>query len=415
MNLIGTPKERTDRFGRWASPLFVAAVLLALLLALPVFSPASGASVKILKERLAEKQAELNAAYSEYAKFQKELNKLAEKHNAAEVRMAQIEDAINAVQNEINLAQKDMDILQAQLAQRLVRLYKNNYSAAPVYLEVLLKESDIASVIERFTMMGKIADSDQELFNQVAGYLEKSNGRQSDLEEKRRAQAETTAELEVLQAEMSEKFSSASSEYQRLTKQVVKLKEDVREAAEAAARAAAAAKAKAKAAARAKAQAAAKAKAEAAAKGQSGRKSSGGGTVQAGSFVFPVQGPHSYVDSWGAPRSGGRTHKGTDILAARGTPVVACVSGTISRTNPTDTGLGGITVWLRGTNGYSYYYAHLNGIAPGIRGGVSVTAGELLGWVGSTGNAGTCNHLHFCSYTSSGTAVNPYATLRAAD
>jgi len=178
----------------------------------------------------------LNAAYSEYAKFQKELNKLAEKHNAAEVRMAQIEDAINAVQNEINLAQKDMDILQAQLAQRLVRLYKNNYSAAPVYLEVLLEESDIASVIERFTMMGKIADADQELFNQVAGYLEKSNGRQSDLEEKRRAQADTTAELEVLQAEMSEKFSAASSEYQRLTKQVVKLKEDVREAAEAAAR-----------------------------------------------------------------------------------------------------------------------------------------------------------------------------------
>lgn len=412
MSLFGTPEERSGRCGRWMSPLFVAAMLLAFLLALPSFSPASGASVKVLKEQLSAKQSELNAAYAEYAKFQEELNKLAEKHNAAEVRMAQIEDAIEAVENEINLAQKDMEILQTQLAERLVELYKNNYSAAPVYLEVLLEESDFASIIERFSVIGKIADSDQELFSQVADYLEKSNGRQAALEEKKRAQAEVTAELEALQAEMNEKFSVASGEYQRLTEQVLKLREEVREAEEAAARAAAAAAA---AAARAKAEAAARAKAEAAAKAKGYRSNYSGGTVQAGSFIFPVQGPHSFIDSWGAPRSGGRTHKGTDILAPRGTPVVACVSGTISRTNPTDSGLGGITIWLRGSNGYTYYYAHLDGIASGIHKGVSVSAGQLIGWVGSTGNAGSCNHLHFCSYTSSGGALNPYATLKAAD
>jgi septal ring factor EnvC (AmiA/AmiB activator) len=394
------------------SPLFVAAVLLVFLLAIPIFASASGASIKVLKEQLAAKQAELNGAYAEYAKFQDELNMLAERHNAAEVRMAQIEDAINGAENEINLAQKDMDILQAQLAQRLVELYKNNYSGAPVYLEVLLEESDFASVIERFSMIGKIADSDQELFDQVEDYLNKSNGRQSALDEKKRAQAETTAELEALQAEIGDKFSAASGEYQRLTDQVLQLREDVREAEEAAARAAAAAAAAAE---KAKAEAAARAKAEAAAKTKGVRSNYSGGTVQAGSFVFPVQGPHSYIDSWGAARSGGRTHKGTDILAPRGTAVVACVSGTISRTNPSDSGLGGITIWLRGSNGYSYYYAHLDGIASGIHKGVSVSAGQLIGWVGSTGNAGSCNHLHFCSYTPSGTALNPYATLRAAD
>jgi len=394
------------------SPLFVAAVLLVFLLAIPIFASASGASITVLKEQLTAKQTELNAAYAEYAKFQDELNLLAERHNAAEVRMAQIEDAINGAENEINLAQKDMDILQAQLAQRLVELYKNNYSGAPVYLEVLLEESDFASVIERFSMIGKIADSDQELFDQVEDYLNKSNGRQSALEEKKRAQAETTTELEALQAEIGEKFSAASGEYQRLTDQVLKLREDVREAEEAAARAAAAAAA---AASKAKAEAAARAKAEAAAKAQGYRSNYSGGTVQAGSFVFPVQGPHSFIDSWGAPRSGGRTHKGTDILAPKGTPVVACVSGTISRTNPSDSGLGGITIWLRGSNGYSYYYAHLDGIASGIHKGVSVGAGSLKKKVGYTGNAGSCNHLHFCSYTSSGTALNPYATLKAAD
>jgi peptidoglycan LD-endopeptidase LytH len=132
--------------------------------------------------------------------------------------------------------------------------------------------------------------------------------------------------------------------------------------------------------------------------------------------VFPVDGPHSYSNTWGAARSGGRTHKGTDIMAPEGTAVVACVSGTITRTNPSDTGLGGITIWLRGKNGTSYYYAHLEGIAGGIHAGVSVKIGQLLGWVGDTGNAaGGAYHLHFGLYPSGGAAANPYATLRAAD
>ncbi len=391
--------------------MVAAAVLLIFFVALPVVSPASGASIQSLKDRLAAKQAELNAAHAEYSKFQDELNVLAEKHNDAEVRMAQIEQAIGGVENEIALAEKDMDIAQAQLAERLVNLYKDNYSSAPVYLEILVKESDFASILERFSLIGRMADQDRELFDQVAVYLDKSEGRQAELDQKKREQDEVVAELETLQAQMGERFSAASAEYERLTAQVLDLREQVREAEEAAARAAAAA-----AAAKAKAAAEAKARAAQSSGGSSTYRSNySGGTVQSGSFVFPVQGPHSFTDTWGAPRSGGRTHKGTDIMAARGTPVVACVSGTVSRTNSRDTGLGGITVWLRGNNGCGYYYAHLDGIASGIRPGVSVKAGQLLGWVGHTGNAGTCNHLHFCSYTSSGVATNPYATLRAAD
>ncbi|MBC7294424.1 MAG: M23 family metallopeptidase, partial [Thermoleophilia bacterium] len=117
-----------------------------------------------------------------------------------------------------------------------------------------------------------------------------------------------------------------------------------------------------------------------------------------------------------APRSGGRTHKGTDIIAPRGTPVVACVAGTIVRANPYDTGLGGISIWLRGRNGTTYYYAHLDGLASGIQAGVAVAAGQTIGYVGDTGNArgGVC-HLHFEIHPGGGAAVNPYATLRAAD
>jgi murein DD-endopeptidase MepM/ murein hydrolase activator NlpD len=71
--------------------------------------------------------------------------------------------------------------------------------------------------------------------------------------------------------------------------------------------------------------------------------------------------------------------------------------------------------WLRGYNGYSYHYAHLDAIASGVQVGTSVRAGRNVGYVGSTGNAGGCNHLHFAMYPGGGVAVNPYATLRFYD
>jgi peptidoglycan LD-endopeptidase LytH len=141
-----------------------------------------------------------------------------------------------------------------------------------------------------------------------------------------------------------------------------------------------------------------------------------GGAVLPGAFVFPVDGPHSYTDTFGASRSGGRTHKGTDIMAPKGTPAVACVSGTVLRTNPTDTGLGGETVTLRGKNGNSYFYAHLDGIASGLYAGAAITAGQTLGWVGDTGDAAPgAYHLHYEIRPGGGAAVNPCATLRNAD
>ena len=86
--------------------------------------------------------------------------------------------------------------------------------------------------------------------------------------------------------------------------------------------------------------------------------------IPVGGLVCPVQGPHHFRDSWGAPRSGGRTHKGVDMMADRGTPLVAIESGTVGRLR--DGGLGGITVWLIGDSGTEYYYAHMNGWAPGL-------------------------------------------------
>ena len=121
----------------------------------------------------------------------------------------------------------------------------------------------------------------------------------------------------------------------------------------------------------------------------------------------PVNGAVSFTDTWGAPRSGGRSHQGVDMIAARGTPLVAIESGTVSKIS--NGGLGGKTVWLRSDTGHSYYYAHLDGWASGLATGDYLEVGELLGYVGNTGNAiYTVPHLHFEYHPNGGGAINPY-------
>lgn len=117
-----------------------------------------------------------------------------------------------------------------------------------------------------------------------------------------------------------------------------------------------------------------------------------------------------FINDWGFARSGGRTHKGTDIFAGRGTKVFAPDSGRVSlRTNE----LGGIVVWLTGDAGVSYYIAHLDGYPSGLATGQRVGKGQVVGYVGNTGNArGTSPHVHFQMHPGGGAPVNPFPTLR---
>lgn len=124
-----------------------------------------------------------------------------------------------------------------------------------------------------------------------------------------------------------------------------------------------------------------------------------------GSWQCPVAGPTAFGDTWGAPRPGGRTHQGVDMMSPKGTPLVAVVAGTVTmKTNA----LGGNVVWLTDTDGNKYYYAHLSAWEGSSR---SVGAGEVIGYVGATGNT-TANHLHFEIHPGGGAAVNPYPTVR---
>lgn len=121
-------------------------------------------------------------------------------------------------------------------------------------------------------------------------------------------------------------------------------------------------------------------------------------------MVCPVQGDVSFADTWGAARSGGRAHKGVDMMAATGTPTVAPVSG---RVEYRDSGLGGLSWYVYGDDGDTYYGAHLSAYA-GDSGGW-VAAGTLIGYVGDSGNAaGGAPHLHFEIHPGGGEPVNPY-------
>ena len=119
-------------------------------------------------------------------------------------------------------------------------------------------------------------------------------------------------------------------------------------------------------------------------------------------------GARRIVDTWAAPRPGGRRHEGVDIFAPRDTPVVSTTRGVVTRVG-TNT-LGGQVVWVLGPGLESHYYAHLDRFAD-IRPGDLVDAGDVLGYVGRTGNArGTPFHLHYGTYRY-GKAENPYPRL----
>jgi murein DD-endopeptidase MepM/ murein hydrolase activator NlpD len=118
--------------------------------------------------------------------------------------------------------------------------------------------------------------------------------------------------------------------------------------------------------------------------------------LTAGGYVFPVYGPHSFTDTFGAFRGDvpGNWHHGDDIFASLGAPILACADGTIFSVGWNN--VGGNRLWLRDGEGNEFYYAHLSAYSPAARNGNRVKAGEVIGFVGNTGDAeGTPYHLHF--------------------
>lgn len=236
------------------------------------------------------------------------------------------------------------------------------------YVALLLTSETLDDMLVRLEYVSRIGQQDAEVVAEVKGLQADLTAQKKSIEDVKATQAKEAKSLKSKADALGKKLKGVQSEYDAVQKKL----------------AAAIAK-------------------------QNGGRSGGSTRYPAGpnGMVFPVQGSYYYADTWGAARSGGRTHKGTDIMAPTGTKCVAVLSGTVRAKHNS---LGGNTIWLTADNGWQFYYAHLSRYA---RTSGRVEAGEVIGYVGSSGNASaSAPHLHFEIHPNGGAAVNPYPYLK---
>ncbi len=351
---------------RKLAPLVVVAVLLTV----PV-----KAGAEVTREQLAEADAEVRRLSA-----------------AMEDRIAALEEALY---NEWDTGQR-IASLEAQIDERerqiaLAEVYAQQ-RAVELYVELSFNQasgtfdsSDVTVVGVRDAYLDAISEEDRDYSIELE-FLQTDQARLIvELEALKDTQAAVRADVEAEVDDVLSELEEANAEYQALWQQwQVEEAERIRQAE--AAR---------------KAQEAAAAAAAAAATGYS----SSAATSTEGR-TCPVAGPNSFRDSWLEPRPGGRLHHGTDIVAARGTPVVAVESGVVYFNWHWE---GGIGLYIYGDSGDVYYYAHLDSYA-GTGDGARVSLGQVVGYVGSTGNA-SVPHLHIGYQPGGGPLTNPYQLM----
>ena len=341
--------ERSGTRGSAAGRLVLAAVLAAALLLPAVASGAPSASdVEKLQDQLKDLRREVQRAGDAYSAAFWKLD-------ATRVEAARLD-------REIGTATEELARASARLSERAVEMYR---SGGVDYMVVLLSSTDFDSMLVRLEYFQRIGRQDADVIDAVKHLQDQLRTDRAALDGLLVQQAADAARLKREAERVEGKLKQQQAEYDRLKKEL-----DAAIAAQ--------------------------------------RVATGTTTARVGpsGMVFPVAGPNYFTDTWGAARSGGRTHQGTDIMAARGTPCVATLSGTVTTQF---NALGGYTIWLAADNGWTFYYAHLDSYA--VTGG-RVRAGQVIAYVGSTGNASeSAPHLHFEMHPNGGAAVNPYPYL----
>jgi murein DD-endopeptidase MepM/ murein hydrolase activator NlpD len=255
----------------------------------------------------------------------------------------------------------------SELAERVRRSYMFN-NTDPVLS--VLSATDASSVVEQSRVLGLLAQGSQEHVERATSAAQRNEAARQQAEEVRR-------ELEQMQRDYGDIKARAQQLVERAKEQESRL----------------------------------------AAKVALQRAENGSGCpLPAGSvsggLACPVDQPRSYADTWGAPRSGGRSHMGVDILAPHGTALRAYENGVITRMHSNS--LGGISLYLRGDSGNEYYYTHLSGYVNGLTAGQRVSAGQHIAFNGDSGNAAGIPHLHWEVRPGGGGNVNPYPYAYAA-
>ena len=385
----------------------IGAVFLVAVVAVPAIG-------QVTPEDISEAEAELVA-------LRAETDQLAIQFEAAFARSAQLETQVAGLDAAIQDSQIELGMTRELVRERAVEMYIESSTSqfSLLFVEDLDGGFEVA-----LGYLEELGSSDTELLRDLEIIKTEYERQLGELESARAEQEAVVAELGSVGAQLSAQLESAQNTYvalvaQRAAEERARMEELARQRAAEEARLAAEEAARA-------AAAAAATTTTTVVVGETTTTIAGETTTTtiaettttttapppaAGGKACPVDGFTSYTDSWGAPRSGGRSHQGVDMLGARWTRLVALESGTIRRMG--NGGLGGITIWLKGTSGDQYYYAHLEAWAEGLRVGQTVQAGELIGYMGTSGNAPDyIPHLHFEYHPGGGAAVNPYTLVK---
>lgn len=326
----------------------LASLMLAMAM-VPLATPqaAGGESLKELQARMDSLQAELNAAQSKIEELRTEQDLVHHRMEESEARM------------------KTLKVRQTKLRSTVVaraqELYMNGNTEM---LEAFFGSDDIGDLMDKTEVLSQVSLGDSSSFVALA----RSRAQLAQLEEQWAADSERLKDATARLAEendlLQSRFEEVSAEYERLKAALAK-------------------------------QAAPAPPARVAAAPAPVVRSTGGMTC-------PVAGATSFIDSWGAPRSG-HTHQGVDMMGAYGTPLVAITSGTITLSDYGDS--AGYWQILSGDDGHQYWYMHNQ---RNIVNGGHVSAGQQIATLGDTGNAAGTPHLHFEYHPGGGSAINPY-------
>ncbi len=371
---------RRPRSGR-AARLVVGAIVVGLA------SPLAAASVAAA-DPVSDAKAKVSTA-------QKAANEAAARYEGAQVRMAELSNEIQRLEQQIAAGEQRAETLRVVVQRRAVDVYKGSGGALP-FLEF---EGDPLDTLRREKLVEGANARDNAAVDELAQINEDLERQRAAVDDRREEQSaaleQFRSETRRLQADLAaaQRAQAAAEEEARKAAEAARKAEEERQARERAAR-------------EARSVPSAAPPPSPSGPAPSGRSSSG--AAPAGGLICPISGSVSFVDSWHAPRPGGRLHKGVDLMSPRGTPNVAVVSGSITQKTGGTSGHG---VYLRGDNGDLYYYFHLDSYAGGPR---RVEQGEVVGYVGNTGDAsGGATHTHFELHPGGGGAVNPYPAVRA--
>jgi murein DD-endopeptidase MepM/ murein hydrolase activator NlpD len=328
-------------------------------------------------------------------------------------RQAALDQEIEDLDSSIEFAQARIAETEARVEDLAVELYMGSTSGASLSMLFSASDQEYPAGME---YLREVSGVDEGAIDQLRTFRDELDRQTARLGEALDEQTALAAELEDMAGQLQADLIEAQQVYDELV---------ARQAAEEAERQRRAEEERLRREAEAQAAAAAASQTTTTTSGSDSGSGSGGGDgggdspdpapapppVPDGQGVCPVAGAVSFTDSWGDPRSGGRRHKGVDMIAARGVPIVAIFSGRIQRLSTSS--LGGNTIYFYSDAGDRYYYAHLDSYGD-ISAGQSVPAGYVLGYNGSSGNAPSyLPHLHFEYHPGGGAAVNPYPLVRS--